>query len=567
MLRLGGLGVRLGMAALIAVIPTHVWAHGVTINEFDSADAHSAWFVLQSESPKRFLHVTTGLTLEHITDPVVVYDANGVEQQVFVSRQTQARPALSLRFAKDYVVTASIPVMLAAGGHVLNIDGQSHVPPSGMGVGDLRLGVNASLLTIDSVGMELMVGARVWIPTGKEEQLTSDGGARVAPHVAIAGLSGVFKYAARVGLDGHFEEVEYGGQRWGTRIQGAAAVGLEVFDHRLIAGPELFASTAASDDFLASPVTRAEALFGVHYRAFEQWLFGAGCGFGLTTAIGVPDLRLLAMASWNYASEPNPPPRALPPPAKAAEPPPAIPSPAPRVAEPVAVPADNDADGIIDADDACPNVPGRAADDKRFHGCPPAADTDGDGIFDLDDACVTVAGVASKTPERNGCPALPADSDGDGIEDANDACPKVPGVTSPEPAANGCPRASLTGKRIEVMGRIEFETSRSRLLPESEPVLTAVLQILQHNSNILRLSIEGHTDDRGRANDNLQLSLSRAEAVASWLTKQGIEPNRLVARGLGAREPIDTNETEAGRRNNRRVEFHVIKFKEEEGAQ
>jgi outer membrane protein OmpA-like peptidoglycan-associated protein len=82
--------------------------------------------------------------------------------------------------------------------------------------------------------------------------------------------------------------------------------------------------------------------------------------------------------------------------------------------------ADADKDGIPDADDKCPTIPGKA----EFDGCP---DTDGDGIIDKDDKCPLVAGLA----QFMGCP----DSDGDGIPDMDDACPTAAGPA----ATSGCP--------------------------------------------------------------------------------------------------------------------------------
>ncbi len=81
---------------------------------------------------------------------------------------------------------------------------------------------------------------------------------------------------------------------------------------------------------------------------------------------------------------------------------------------------DSDGDGIIDREDACPDVPGGIG----LAGCP---DSDGDGIADQEDSCPLVAGLASLM----GCP----DSDGDGIQDNQDACPREAGLA----AFNGCP--------------------------------------------------------------------------------------------------------------------------------
>ena len=71
------------------------------------------------------------------------------------------------------------------------------------------------------------------------------------------------------------------------------------------------------------------------------------------------------------------------------------------------------------------------------------------------------------------------------------------------------------------------------------------------------ITIEGHTDSRGSAEKNQQLSQQRAEAVAAWLTRAGVDAKRLKVIGYGASRPIADNETEAGRAKNRRIEFKV----------
>jgi outer membrane protein OmpA-like peptidoglycan-associated protein len=84
-----------------------------------------------------------------------------------------------------------------------------------------------------------------------------------------------------------------------------------------------------------------------------------------------------------------------------------------------------------------------------------------------------------------------------------------------------------------------------------------VLQLLEQDPK-LRFTIEGHTDNQGGANINGPLAKCRAEAVKTWLVKQGIDASRLMSAGLGDTKPIDTNSTAEGRANNRRVEFARI---------
>ena len=74
----------------------------------------------------------------------------------------------------------------------------------------------------------------------------------------------------------------------------------------------------------------------------------------------------------------------------------------------------------------------------------------------------------------------------------------------------------------------------------------------------MRAQIAGHTDSSGEDAYNLRLSQERAESVLAFLVAQGIEANRLQARGYGETQPVADNGTNAGRERNRRVEFNVL---------
>jgi outer membrane protein OmpA-like peptidoglycan-associated protein len=74
-----------------------------------------------------------------------------------------------------------------------------------------------------------------------------------------------------------------------------------------------------------------------------------------------------------------------------------------------------------------------------------------------------------------------------------------------------------------------------------------------------KFSIEGHTDSVGAAKSNQLLSERRANAVRDYLIANGIAADRLTAQGFGEEKPIDSNNTKAGRANNRRVEVNLIK--------
>jgi outer membrane protein OmpA-like peptidoglycan-associated protein len=102
---------------------------------------------------------------------------------------------------------------------------------------------------------------------------------------------------------------------------------------------------------------------------------------------------------------------------------------------------------------------------------------------------------------------------------------------------------------------ILFDTGSDRLKPESAAVIQSIARGLGANPG-LKLLIEGHTDSAGNADQNLDLSRRRAEAVKTVLVSQfKVDASRLTTAGLGATKPIDTNDTPQGRSQNRRVEF------------
>ncbi len=108
------------------------------------------------------------------------------------------------------------------------------------------------------------------------------------------------------------------------------------------------------------------------------------------------------------------------------------------------------------------------------------------------------------------------------------------------------------------MERVEFENNSAKIRPESDRILNAVLSVMQEHTELTKLGVEGHTDNRGAAGHNLDLSRRRAASVMKWLTDHGIATTRLSSKGFGMTKPIDSNDSDAGRQNNRRVEFHIL---------
>lgn len=134
-------------------------------------------------------------------------------------------------------------------------------------------------------------------------------------------------------------------------------------------------------------------------------------------------------------------------------------------------------------------------------------------------------------------------------------CATAPGRSAP--ARDVSELVLLEGDKIIVKESISFEHGKSEVAAASADLLDAVAKILARNTDIKRLTIVGHADASGDPANNPPLSLARANAVKRYLEGQGIDADRLEARGVGADMPIDTNETDEGRARNRRVEFRV----------
>jgi len=112
-----------------------------------------------------------------------------------------------------------------------------------------------------------------------------------------------------------------------------------------------------------------------------------------------------------------------------------------------------------------------------------------------------------------------------------------------------------------VLPNIFFDTGKWDLKETSEVELKFLLKFLRQNPKI-SVEIQGHTDDVGKVEDNLNLSQKRAEAVAAYLLEQGIEPYRLQAKGYGESQPVAGNITDEDRAQNRRTEIKIIDVKQ-----
>jgi OmpA-OmpF porin, OOP family len=263
-------------------------------------------------------------------------------------------------------------------------------------------------------------------------------------------------------------------------------------------------------------------------------------------------------------------------------------------------PGDRDGDGYLDPNDKCPDDPENYNGYQDADGCPDDPDTDGDGIPDSKDQCVLIPEDKDGYLDEDGCPDVDNDLDGipdvkdkdpatgrscanepedpdgfededgcpdpdndkDGVLDVDDGCPNEPGPVDNK----GCPKKPslvvVTKKEIKILQQIHFQFDRDKIRPESFRILDAVVEVLKQYPKI-KIEVQGHTDNKGRAAYNKKLSERRAAAVLKYLVAHGIDKSRLVSHGYGMEQPLVSNDTDQGRALNRRVQF----IRTESGAQ
>jgi outer membrane protein OmpA-like peptidoglycan-associated protein len=110
-----------------------------------------------------------------------------------------------------------------------------------------------------------------------------------------------------------------------------------------------------------------------------------------------------------------------------------------------------------------------------------------------------------------------------------------------------------------ILDEVLFEVNSAQLNEHFTYRLDSLIKLLSSHER-LYVKISGHTDNTGNESKNLKLSKARASSVASYLIKSNIAEQRISFEGLGSSKPIDSNETEEGRRKNRRVEIVLSEY-------
>lgn len=485
-----------------------------------------------------------------IQDQLAVYGNAGF--------QILDRATLSIAFPWYPVQTGGNPNYAAAGGiPTSGVNRTTVVQTGGPGAGDIRMDLRAVLARSQDRKTAFGAQVGVFFPSGTPANFGGDD--KLGAMLMVSGETQVKFLVLTANTGVHFRPRHAindpsSGNGLGIGNEWRWAVGgfIPLKDGKYRIGGTIFGQTGIEKDNIIGSTAFTKRNTPIEFNLegrmrfgpADHWWVGAGAGTSILRGYGAPDLRVVGLIGTYVPileSEAKSPERK----AEIRE---------RRRREAL---SDRDGDGIPDNIDACPDEPEDHQGNDPNDGCPMPPDRDGDGIPDQYDKCPDQPEDKDGIDDGDGCPE--DDADNDGVPDAVDHCPKMPGRPNSDPNKNGCPTyIQEDGTIVRVLQQVHFAFGTARILPESFPVLQEVADYLKSNKAIKKMSIEGHTDNKGKPDLNKRLSQDRANSVMTWLVQHGIEPGRLEAHGYGMERPIEENDTDAGRAKNRRVEFKIL---------
>jgi hypothetical protein len=551
---------------------------GIDVQQFHPAAGANSYFSVDSAFPGRHLELDAGVYLNYAHRPLLVERGN--QRGAVITNQLGLDVLVGLSVLERLEIALILPAAFNASrdNSILNFKGGI----DSAGLGDLTLDISGAPVNARVHGhhLGLAIGIGVTAPTGDTRAFAGSGSFTGKPRL-------VFEWRMpndRLGIAAEFgailrDERQLGGLdvthqlMYGLGIRVDATHGLAV-----IGEARGLSNAAAHVDITEIPF---ELTAGLRWRSSFGLQLEAAGSVGMTTGYGTPDGRFIFGLRY-FAMLKKPTPAEIVDRDRDGVPDnedqcPNLAGPRSNRGCPV---SDIDGDGVDDSLDKCPNERGPASNQgcpefdsdqdgipdsidkcpetpgpKETGGCP-NDDRDHDGVIDAKDRCPDQPG----SPANDGCPDV--DSDGDGIVDRLDKCPFDPEVFNGVADDDGCPDpgpalAEISEDHILIKEPIQF--NKAKIDPKSHRVLSVVAKLLELHPEIKRLRVEAHTDNKGSAIDNLDLSKERAAAVRRHLVDiGGIDGKRLVAQGFGPDRPIAKNDTEANRAKNRRIEFVII---------
>ena len=446
------------------------------------------------------------LVLSYANDPFVYRYDDGRDELKLVEHLTtmNAQAWVNLPRAR---IGVDVPMHLSASGY--QVGGFN-------AVGDARLAGSGELLERRGDGLGLGVHGHLDLPTGNEGSWLGE-----SASTAGGGLSGSFAtgpvlVAADLGASTGTGQQFGPSLKWGptldyglgAALRANALLGLSAeLDGEMVLG-----QSAAG----ARPL---EVLGGIHLHPWRSVVVHAGAGTGLTQGVGAPDYRIFAGVAWS----PQIPEVVEAAPVEVVESPPVDPGPGQVIV------MAKDPEGLP--------VTCRV----RVLGMPTVLDGGEDGITELE----LEPGEYSLLISANG------------FRSVENAVTVEGGSTARVEVVLQSGRVVVEGDRVLILDKVFFELDKDIIAKESFSLLDEVVETLLNHPEITLVEIQGHTDDQGDDDYNLDLSMRRAKSVRTYLVQSGVEESRLLAQGYGESAPLQPGTSEEARAANRRVEFHI----------
>ena len=535
-------------ASLVPAAANAEPTRNLQLTQFDptpTTASSAASLQLQSADVGRSGDFIATATASYAANPLVlgtVQDDNPV-----VGKRLMVSVGAAYAFAKRFEAGLRMPFYTQSGDTVpAGMIGSA--PASGTALGDLTAHLKLRLLH----GRRLSIGTglALTLPTATGGQFAgsekpSGRGLLLVTIAATPRLSFHLNAGAVLRTKAAFANIEQksgpiGGVGATLQVADPFTVSLEVFGD---SSPDGYRGEPAPGSTMGttSALTTVEALAAARFQVARTFSVTIGAGRGLTSGIGAPEWRGVAMLAFTPKAR-----------ARVIV--------AGRVVEYETLDpkqADSDLDRVADASDKCPTDP---EDRDRFEdddGCPDL-DNDKDGVADADDKC-PIAEDRDGFEDTDGCPDL--DNDKDGVADADDKCADQPEKINGVDDNDGCPDTGealvmSTPERIELVQSVAF--NGDAISAESGNLLGQLAATLRARSDIARLRIVAHVQpSKSRARDQA-LSEERATRVRDWLVHWGIEEKRLEVRGLGGTKPLIKPSSKGAAQINDRIELIII---------
>lgn len=545
---------------------------------------------------------------------VSVYeDWNGTTETTLLSNVVALNVGVRASLTRRLALTASGPLYLASTG----VDG-----PQGAGLGDIRLAAPVVLMDQDGPGLSLGLVPMVDLPTGNAAELLGESGLAAGALAAAGFTTGRAGVDLNLGYR-RTPEFSFANHTGGGALLANLGLGFAFTEHLGVRAEGVYENALASNEVPGTD-SPAEALLSLRGKSTSGLSWTVGGGAGLTGGAGAPSWRAFGGVGWAYLNDPNRDPDldgilgasdACPkepetkngwkdvdgcPDALANWTLTVVDDEGTRLGGAEVVldgqTLKTEADGTLKLTDRLPDlalsgsvaspgyVNGAIAVDHLNEGSNNqtltlkwlpgtvrviAHDTAGRPIT----ATVGIEGPSQVAPlplneAGRGQTVLPpgewqllATAPGFGTEGQQVKLSADLAVLTKVEFTLKPPMVDVQKKEVVISEAVLFDFNTADLRPDAEPILRQVAGVLLEHPELLRVEIQGHTDDVGEAIYNLDLSQRRVETVRTWLINNGVPADRLVAKGYGESSPIRSNSTEAGKAANRRVQFMILEQK------